>query len=248
METSIKSWLDAAVGFFYPPVCQICQAEPAGPREGYVGFECRRRVYWIEAPFCARCGLPYAGRMAGGFQCGNCRGVALAFRWARAAVVAKGVVLEAIHRYKYDRALWLEPFLAGLLVRAARDETDAEDWDMIVPVPLHGMKAQEREFNQSERLARYLGRATGVAVCNRLLRRVRPTDTQTHLSRAERAANVAGAFALRTSGGEGKVLRGCRILLVDDVLTTGATVSACASVLRAAGAVDVCVWTVARGV
>ena len=114
---------------------------------------------------------------------------------------------------------------------------------MIVPVPLHGLKEQEREFNQAERLARRLGAATGIPVNARLLRRVTPTRTQTLLSRSERAANVRHAFAHR----EGHSARGRSIVLVDDVLTTGATTNACARVLRAAGASQVCVWTVARG-
>jgi ComF family protein len=115
---------------------------------------------------------------------------------------------------------------------------------MIVPVPLHPTKEREREFNQAERLARRLGAAMRIPVNNRLLRRVVPTRTQTQLSRQERLANVRNAFALRGS----QRLNGEPIVLVDDVLTTGATTSACAQVLRAAGAGEVCVWTVARGV
>ena len=115
---------------------------------------------------------------------------------------------------------------------------------MIVPVPLHPTKQREREFNQAERLARRLGAATQIPVNKRLLRRVIPTRTQTQLSRQERLANVRNAFALRG----GQRLNGERLVLLDDVFTTGATTSACARVLKAAGAGEVCVWTVARGV
>ena len=167
----------------------------------------------------------------------------LRFQSARAAVVAGKLVLDVIHRYKYQRALWFEPFLADLLVRAARPILAAEHWDMIVPVPLHPLKKREREFNQAERLAARLGAATGIPVDTRVLRRVAPTRTQTLLTREQRAANVRNAFAVRP----GCQLDSGRIIIVDDVLTTGATTSACARALQAAGAEEVCVWTVARG-
>ena len=152
-------------------------------------------------------------------------------------------MLDVIHRYKYQRALWFEPFLADLLVRASRPALAKEHWDVIVPVPLHPLKKREREFNQAERLAARLGESTGLPVNTRGLRRVEPTRTQTLLTREQRAANVRHAFAVRA----GCQLEGRRVILVDDVLTTGATTSACARALRNAGARTVQVWTVARG-
>jgi ComF family protein len=116
-------------------------------------------------------------------------------------------------------------------------------WDFIVPVPLYPVKQREREFNQAERLAFHLSAATSIPVNNKLLRRVIPTATQTLLTREQRAKNMRGAFAVPRQFG----LDGERIVLVDDVFTTGATTSACAKALRNAGAGDVCVWTVARG-
>jgi ComF family protein len=177
------------------------------------------------------------------FECSNCREMELHFRFARAAVVAGKLVLEVIHRYKYQRALWFEPFLADLLLRASRSVLGSERWDMIVPVPLHPLKKREREFNQAERLAARLGAAVRIPVNTRVLRRVEPTRTQTLLTREERAANVRNAFVVRSSC----QLDGERVIIVDDVLTTGATTSACARALRRAGAGDVGVWTVARG-
>jgi ComF family protein len=152
-------------------------------------------------------------------------------------------VLEVIHRYKYQRALWFEPFLAELLLQRAQPELGPQHWDWLVPVPLHPTKQREREFNQAERLARHLSRATQIPVNGRLLRRVLPTRTQTLLSREERQANVRNAFVYCGR----QPLNGQRLVLIDDVLTTGATTGACARVLRAAGAAEVCVWTVARG-
>jgi ComF family protein len=153
-------------------------------------------------------------------------------------------VLEAIHRYKYNRAFWLEPFLAGLLTERAGPALAREHWDGLVPVPLHPTKQREREFNQAERLAARLSRASGIPLCGRVLRRVVATQTQTELSREERMANVRGAFAVR----RGTSLHGQRLVVVDDVFTTGATTSACARPLLDAGAAAVSVWTLARGI
>jgi competence protein ComFC len=167
----------------------------------------------------------------------------LHFESARAAVVAEGVVLEAIHRYKYQQAEWFEPFLADLLCREAVPSLREGGWTAVVPVPLHPRKERERGFNQAGRLATRLGRAGELSVRHDWVRRVEFTRTQTLLTRNQRAANMRGAFEVRP----GLRLHGERIVLVDDVLTTGATTSACAKVLLDAGAARVAVWTLARG-
>jgi competence protein ComFC len=244
LHERLKSHLEAALGFFYPPVCQVCYAESATADQGYVGMGCWKGVRRVTPPFCGRCGLPYEGDISTSFECGNCREMELHFTSARAAAVASGVLRDVIHLYKYHRALWFEGFLSGLLTEAAKPVLSDGRWDLIVPVPLHPFKQREREFNQAERLARCLGRSTGLPVRTDLLRRIEFTPTQTRLTRSARAVNVHAAFAFRGR----ELLRGSRVVLVDDVLTTGATTSACARVLVESGAEEVCVWTVARGI
>jgi competence protein ComFC len=244
MANSFKHWLDAGLGFVYPEVCQICGDERATVNEGFVCVPCWQKVRFIKPPFCERCGLPYEGDISAPFQCGNCRDMEFYFRSARSAVLTGGFVLDVIHRYKYQQALWFEPFLADLLIRQAGPALAREDWDVIVPVPLHAAKRRERGFNQAERLAARLSCATHIPLDTTLLRRAHPTETQTRLSREQRAVNVRHAFAPRSAR---KLENRTRAVLVDDVLTTGATTSACARVLRDMGAGEVCVWTVARG-
>ncbi|HEX9047242.1 MAG TPA: ComF family protein [Verrucomicrobiae bacterium] len=239
-----QRWLDAALGLLYPEVCQLCNSEPATHGDGFVGSKCWSRVRFIRPPFCDRCGLPFEGELTHSFVCSNCHDQELHFTRARSAVVARTVVLEAIHRFKYGRALWFEPFLADLLVREAAPVLRDERWDCIMPVPLHPLKEREREFNQAARLARPLARAANLPLEQKALRRVTPTATQTLLSREERAQNMQNAFAVPA----GTRLDGKRIILVDDVFTTGATTNACARALRKAGAAEVGVWTLARGV
>ena len=238
----LKVWCDAGLSFFYPAVCQICATQRATPEEGYVCADCWTEVHFIQGPFCERCGLPFEGSITNSFECSNCTGMELHFSSARSAVVARGLVLEVIHRYKYLRALWFEPFLADLLIRQAKPILAKGKWDLIAPVPLHHLKQREREFNQAERLARHLSVATAIPLATKLLRRSQPTRTQTLLTRPERADNVRSAFRF-----SGERLDGKNIVLIDDVFTTGATTSACAKILKKSGAGSICVWTVARG-
>jgi competence protein ComFC len=238
-----QSWLNAGLGLLYPEICQLCHQQRAVARDGFVCSQCWSHVRFIRAPFCERCGLPFEGDLTTKFECTNCREMELHFSSARSAVVAKTIVLEAIHRFKYSHALWFENFLADLLLREAVPVLKNEKWDFIVPVPLHPLKEREREFNQAEILARHLADKTSVPLNNKILRRITPTATQTLLSREQRATNMNGAFAVRDQ----VQLAGKKIVIVDDVFTTGATTSACARALRGAGATAVCVWTVARG-
>ena len=240
----ILQWADAFLSFLYPETCQVCEDGPARPREGYVCEACQRQVRFIVPPICQQCGMPFEGVIEQPFDCSNCRELKLRFDHARAAVLASGVVLEVIHRYKYRNARWFEPFLAGLLYRPLTQALAEEPADLLMPVPLHPLKQRERGFNQAEALAHRLGKQLGVTVDSTSLRRMETTKTQTLLTRSERTANVNRAFALRKGADFSKA----RIILIDDVLTTGATTSACAQVLRRAKAERIRVWTVARGV
>lgn len=240
----LKSCAESALTFFYPDICQYCLEARATRTDGYVCSGCWRNVRFIVPPRCERCGLPFEGEISDAFECANCQEMELHFSYARSAIAAKGMVLEIIHRWKYQRHLWFEPFLAGLLIREAAPALREEGWDLVAPVPLHPQKQAEREFNQAEHLAAHLAKAIALPVNRKLVRRVTPTRTQTKLSRTERADNMRRAFA---PGPQSEAARGRRIVLVDDVLTTGATTSACAKVLKASGAREVCVWTVARG-
>ena len=243
----LAAMLDGFLALFYPNVCQICRQGRATAKEGYVCSVCsgqRDGVQFIVEPYCRCCGLPFEGEITVSFECSNCRDERHYFRSARAAVALSGLVQEVIHRYKYNQANWFEPFLADLLVRQAGPILAREDWDFIVPIPLHWLKLRERSFNQSTRLAQWVGKQTGIPVNTGLLRRTTATRTQTRLTRAQRAENVKRAFAYRPR----KPLGGGKIILVDDVLTTGATANACAKILMQNGASCVDVWTVARGV
>jgi ComF family protein len=242
LKTTI-GWCNAALRWVYPEVCQICGDKQATHEQAYLCEDCRKSVRFVTPPFCDRCGRPFPGNITRTFVCDSCINHQWAFSSARAAAITGGVLLKVIHRYKYHRSLWLEPFLAELLIQAATPCLQAGTWDWLVPVPLYPTKEREREFNQAERLGRHLSKKTGIPLNCKLLQRVLPTPSQTFLTRKERQNNVRRAFCLR---GKPDIV-GRRIVVIDDVFTTGATTGACAEVLKRAGAADVCVWTVARG-
>jgi competence protein ComFC len=242
-RTALLQASEALLSFLYPEVCQLCEVESAKPLQGFVCSSCRARLPTIIPPFCSRCGLPYPGQASASFECSNCQGIELHFSFARSILQAKGLSLELIHRYKYQRALWFDPLFKDLFHHHVAPLLLAARWDAIVAVPLHPLKEREREFNQAGRLAQLLGQVSQLPVLQHPLQRTVPTESQTRLTRRARSLNVRTAFAPKTP----LPSWARRIILFDDVLTTGATTNACAAVLRHMGAEEIGVWTLARG-
>jgi ComF family protein len=191
--------------------------------------------------FCVSCRTPFqnAFPLDAEGRCALCRTGLRGFDAAYCFGSYEGTLRELIHLYKYDRIQTLARPLADLLAAALPLD---ERFDAVTPVPLHWRKQWQRGFNQSDLLARAVARRRGIPVV-RALRRTRSTQTQAGLSNTERRKNVAAAFQCRRSG---ETLAGRRVLLIDDVMTTGSTAAACARVLKQAGAARVVLLTVAR--
>jgi len=231
----------AVVDFLLPPRCAAC-----GERihdHGHLCASCWPALSPIAPPFCEGCGLPFehAGEAEEGMLCGACYADPPGFDWARAAVLYDDLGKKLVLTLKHGGEGAAVPVLARMMASAVAGRDDA---DVILPVPLHPRRLLKRRFNQSLLLAAAVGRQTGVPVDRFSLVRRKATPSQGPLGRKARAANMAGAFAVTDKGK--KSLRGRNILLVDDVLTTGATTSACARVLKQAGAKSVGVLVVAR--
>jgi competence protein ComFC len=236
--------LDQLLRPIFPHVCEICGAAEAGPDDSFICGACRnsdRAIEPVEPPFCQKCGLWFQGAITTQFRCANCADLNLQFTYARSAAKFKGLTKEIIHRYKYSRQEWFEPFLSELLIEAALPDLREHPIDLIAPIPLHRRKRHSRGFNQAERLATRLSIAAAIPTAN-LLQRIIDTDSQAGLDRDDRMANVKNAFTFN-----GPLLAAKRVLVIDDVLTTGLTASACAVQLLKNGAASVRVWTVARG-
>ena len=242
LKTVMAGLAQSCSAAIYPEVCQMCGDETAKPEEGFIGRGCQAKFKPIKPPFCRRCGQSFKGEFSGGFECANCKEMGFPFKFARAAMLANADMLEVIHRFKYEQALWLVPLFERMLSDSVLEQI--RDWggDCLVPVPLHPVSFRQRGFNQAEQLCRSICEKSGLIVEVRAIIRNRVTQSQTLLSRSARAANVRGAFEPY------KVkLDGRRVVLVDDVLTTGATTSDCARACKRAGAAEVGVWTLARG-
>ncbi len=226
----------------YPRNCVHCGAPSPDPMK-YLCWDCLSDTPKVEPPFCALCGDPVAGDIQHDYTCFACTRETPAFDLARSAVRYEGAVGGALRALKYEYALWVVQDMAELLLACVQAEFPDQPFDFVTAVPLYPARRRDRGFNQSAVLGAALARRLRLPFREGCIRRVRPTATQTGLTASLRTANVCGAFRV----GFFARLAGQRILLVDDVMTTGATVNAGAKVLKKGGAASVHVVTVARG-
>jgi competence protein ComFC len=232
--------LGAVSSLLYPPVCTICLASIGA--DEYLCDDCHAKTTRIAPPFCATCSEPFSGAISGPFTCANCSHRRLYFKAAVAVYRSRGIVRRVVHDFKYGHQRHLRHLVAQWLCAALDDERlRGRKFEVIVPVPLHPARERERGFNQATLLAELLGERLSTPI-KLALERVRYTTTQTAFDRSERMENLHGAFRLRR-----KIdVQGLRVLLIDDVLTTGATLSECARVLKKAGATSIYAATAAR--
>jgi ComF family protein len=223
-----------------PPRCLACGGQVADPQA--LCSSCWSNLDFITAPFCAACGLPFEHDAGPDARCAAC--LARPPRYDRARAVfrygdeSRGMILSFKHADRTDAAI----AFAAWMARAGRELLS--DADIIAPVPLHYRRLVWRRYNQAALLALRLGKTAGKPVMVDLLKRARATASQAGLGARERKRNLAGA--IEANGARSASVKGKRVLLIDDVLTTGATVSACARALRKAGATGVDVLTLSR--
>jgi ComF family protein len=261
----MRGWVRAGLDLLYPALCPVCQSPLGDDRHDPLCGGCWGRVARIEPPYCVHCGGPDApiafdtddslSHGAGGASeagsavppartrtsplCPPCRTDPPPFDYARAAAPYQDPLRSAIHAFKFRGQRALARPLADLLIEQCGPGLVAEA-DVIVPVPLAPARERQRGFNQAALLAERVGRALARPVKARWLGRARPTRPQSELAAEERRRNVRGAFRAAPA------VSGRHVLVIDDVLTTGATAAECARALRAAGARMVGVLTVAR--
>jgi ComF family protein len=235
-----RGGLRAALDLVLPPLCPSCR-EPLGDGIGLCA-SCWAKLSFIEPPFCARLGIPFLYDPGPGLLSMEAIADPPAYDRARAAVRYDDVARALVHSFKYGDRLDLAPLMGRWMARAGRELLDGAD--ALIPVPLHWRRLWARRFNQSAALAGAISGLSGVPVAHSALKRKRATVQQVGLSKAERATNVQGAFAVPAE--EKAQVTGRRLVLVDDVLTSGATVDTCARALLRAGAAHVDVLTFAR--
>ncbi len=230
----------AALDLILPPQCLSCAAPVTEP--GHLCGSCWNAIDFLDGPACATCGTPFETQELDGAICGACTREPPAYDQARAVMryddKAKGLILAFKHadRLEGTRSFgrWMARAGAAFVAQA----------DIITSVPLHRRRLISRKYNQAALLAQALAAASGCSFDPMLLERKRATPTQGGLTRRQRRHNVAGAFRIRP-GWEDRI-RGARIVVVDDVITTGATVETCARTLKRGGASGIDVLTLAR--
>ena len=227
----------------FPPLCHVCKAFIPEAGDLFICAECLKKIPFLVSPLCTVCGTPFATEAGHDHTCGACLSHS-PIHICRSATLLGGPAQELIHRFKYGGRVHLcQPL--GLLAAGALAPFCAEAApDVIIPVPLHRKRLRQRGYNQSQLIGKVLEKQWRVPQEVGNLRRLRWTEPQTSLDANHRARNVKGAFGVR----EPKRLEGKRVLLVDDVLTTGSTMRACVEALREAEVAAIFAVTVARGV
>ena len=226
----------------YPRFCIACNGR-VRQESGHVCWDCLSGVEYVTRPFCSLCGDPVDGKVEHEYLCSVCRRHAPSFDTARSAVRYRGSMATAIRALKYSNSTQVSGDLGRLLGGCVETCYDRVQFDAVTCVPLHRSKEAKRTYNQSGLLGKALAKRLKLRLVTRCLERAENTDTQTGLSMSQRRKNVRGAFEASMPDW----IEGRRLLLVDDVMTTGATVDECSRVLKNAGAATVHVVTVARG-
>ena len=236
----LRAALRVALDVALPPLCPSCRA-PLGDGVGLCA-PCWSELSLIEPPYCARLGIPFTYDPGPGLLSMEAIADPPAYDRARAAVRYDDIARALVLSFKYGDRLDLAPMMGRWMARAGRELLS--DADALLPVPLHWRRLWARRFNQSAALAGAIADISGVPVLHDALKRVRATPQQVGLSKTERADNVQGAF--RVPAEEKANVAGRRLVLIDDVLTSGATVDTCARALLRAGAAHVDVLVFAR--
>ena len=234
--------LKALLDILFPPLCHGCREFIPDAGELHLCMDCRKTSPLLNSPCCPVCGMPFLTEGGIEHRCSDCISKPPPFAAARGAVLYAGAVRDLVHRFKYGGKVQhcrpLALLAAGHLAAFAKDCRA----DCIMPVPLHRKRLRQRGFNQAVLLGNILAKKWHLPHSRYNLRRIRWTEPQIQLTARERRENVAGAFAVR----DASAIRSRRIILIDDVFTTGSTAAECARTLSGAGAEAVFVVTVAR--
>jgi ComF family protein len=226
-------FLRSILNLLFPSQCPLCFSHSDNHSHNPICSKCWSTIARYEGPACSICGLPTVSIYTS--ICAECLAKKPPFSKINCYGIYDGALKESIHLLKFQGVKRLAKPLSELLVTQC-----SNDYDAVVPVPLHIKKLKEREFNQTALLGRFLSRSINKPLLLAALIKTRETELQTAVSGKERRANLRGAFSISQD------ISGMRLLLVDDVITTGATVRECAATMKRAGAKEIRVVALAR--
>lgn len=233
----IKKLLLALIKIFFPPACPLCGTTFPNDYSAVFCAECLDGFTSLPRAQCHRCALPFAGKFNSSHLCGRCIKKSPVFTKVYAVGLYESSLRHSIHQFKFSGKVGLDRPLGSLLEQAIASDLRV---DLVVPVPLQQKRLQQRSYNQALLLAREVARIRRLPLKETLLAKIRETESQQGLSAGDRVKNLHGAFQLREK------LSGQKILLIDDVMTTGATVAACSQVLIEGGAAEVYIAVIGR--
>lgn len=234
----LRRELNGLADLCFPSVCPLCRQ--AIQASSPFCFACLETIIPIVSPRCPHCDLPFAAVDGGDHLCQSCIQDPPAFLWAKSVGLYDETLRRAVQKFKYEGDFNLDRPLATLMAESMQGVLEEYRPDLLLPVPLYVSRLRQRSYNQALLLAKVLSRRWQLPVASHLLLRIRPTPPQIGLKAAERRRNLRGAFALS------RPLHGERVLLVDDVMTTGATARECSRILLDGGAGEVAVAVIAR--
>jgi len=237
----IESIVTNILDVIFPADCKICGNKLGKDRKGCICGNCWSKIKIIKPPFCVYCGKQLFSHDES--FCADCTRERFSFVDNRSVGIYEGVLKEGIHLLKYKSYSSLAKYFGELMVNFIEENGGVDDIDCIIPVPMYKKKQNKRDYNQAELLGRYLAEYFKIPLFTDVLIRVKETSPQHELSREERFLNVKDVFGVINSH---KIKWAC-ILLVDDILTTGATADECSKVLLGSGAFQIRVFTLARG-
>lgn len=239
----------------FPAECRLCPNPLKTIRERYICFDCLGKIEPLGSPMCEKCGKPLASsfNLVQHPLCRQCRTMKRYFISARAVGTYEGVLKKAIWLFKYEGKTGLQDALGSLMIDRINQlgwankvdplSIKREGIDIIIPVPLHKAKLKSRGYNQSDILATFISKKMNIPISRNNLKRIKATITQASLRRKERIKNIHNAFCVQ----QPEKFSGKRILLIDDVFTTGATSNECSRILKQAGSSDIFILTLSRG-
>ena len=244
MNGILKNILLGLADIVFPFRCVVCGAILSNNERNCVCPGCLSRIRFVRSPICSCCGFPFINYEGANHFCSECTSAKQYFSIARSMGRYETPLLDTIHQFKYKGKIVAGETLGRLMAGFEYDSFSIEKYSLIMPVPLHRKRLKERGFNQSAILAREIARKHAIRLDFKTLKRTIYTEPQINLGRKQRGINVKGAFKVSDS----EKVKGERIILIDDVYTTGSTVRECARALLRSNAAEVAVLTLARAV